>query len=292
MDNILIRKLIFGIDKIVMPKQDGQLAEDIVASILNSGEPCMIARLGATEIKAVLYKCLIPPFNYVLKKGAYAHMHIYSGFFPITESSLLKFKELMIEDMKECDVLGSWRPEEIFFKKQLKQSQKITLGTIGGPHDHPQTWTAALKGKKILVVHPFADTIEKQYKEKRSLLFQHEEVLPEFFSLQTIKAVQTVAGNRDGFDSWFDALDYMKKEISKKDFDVCLLGCGAYGFPLAAFVKRMGKQAVHIGGPLQLYFGIKGQRWDNSGLYNEHWVSPSEQEKPQNLKSVENGCYW
>lgn len=292
MENIFLRKLIFGLDRLIMPKYDGQEAEDIVSTILKSGKPCMIARLGATEIKAVLYKDWVPPFNYIFKNGAYAHMHIYSGFFPVTESTLQKFKDLMIEDMKECDVLGSWRPEEIFFKKQLHRSQKITLGTIGGPHDHPQTWTAVLKGKRVLVVHPFSNTIEKQYREKRSLLFEHEEVLPEFSSLQTIKAVQTVAGNKDGFNSWFDALDYMKKEISKKEFDVCLLGCGAYGFPLAAFVKRMGKQAVHIGGPLQLYFGIKGQRWDKAGLYNEHWVSPSELEKPQNLNSVENGCYW
>ena len=26
------------------------------------------------------------------------------------------------------------------------------------------------------------------------------------------------------------------------------LGCGAYGFPLAAHVKRMGKKAIHMGG--------------------------------------------
>ena len=42
-----------------------------------------------------------------------------------------------------------------------------------------------------------------------------------------------------------------------KNFDIALIGCGAYGFPLAAFVKGIGKKAVHIGGPLQLFFGIK-----------------------------------
>lgn len=33
-----------------------------------------------------------------------------------------------------------------------------------------------------------------------------------------------------------------------------------YGFPLAAHVKHKGKQAIHLGGTLQLLFGIKGNR--------------------------------
>lgn len=57
-------------------------------------------------------------------------------------------------------------------------------------------------------------------------------------------------------------------------------------------IKRMGKKAVHIGGSLQLYFGIKGKRWDNSNLYNEYWISPFAEERPQNLSKVEEGCYW
>lgn len=49
----------------------------------------------------------------------------------------------------------------------------------------------------------------------------------------------------------------MKDEIDKRDYDIALIGCGAYGFPLAAHIKRSGKKAVHLGGALQLLFGIK-----------------------------------
>ena len=55
----------------------------------------------------------------------------------------------------------------------------------------------------------------------------------------------------------------MKAQIDKEDFDICLIGAGAYGFPLAAYVKRKGKKAVHLGGALQLLFGIKGSRWED-----------------------------
>lgn len=67
-------------------------------------------------------------------------------------------------------------------------------------------------------------------------------MLPQF-ELDTIKSVQTIAGERDDrFNTWFDALDYMKGEICKRDFDIALIGCGAYGFPLGAFVKSIGKK--------------------------------------------------
>lgn len=88
----------------------------------------------------------------------------------------------------------------------------------------------------------------------------------------------------------------MKKEVDKEDYDVCLIGCGAYGFPLAAYVKRTGKQAVHLGGALQLLFGIRGKRWDNMEDYkylvNRCWTRPKEDETPQVKDNVENGCYW
>ena len=45
-------------------------------------------------------------------------------------------------------------------------------------------------------------------------------------------------------------------------FDVAIIGCGAYGMPLAAMLKQAGKQAIHLGGATQLLFGIKGKRWE------------------------------
>jgi hypothetical protein len=53
---------------------------------------------------------------------------------------------------------------------------------------------------------------------------------------------------------------------------------------------------VHLGGATQLLFGIKGKRWidreDFKSIINEHFVTPSEQDKPRNSNQVEGGCYW
>lgn len=304
--------------KIVKPLQyndDGESNPDKTAKIifdyLKANQPCMIARFGSTELNLLSNYLGVKNYktknvlNYILNKAPewwweekkIQQIQTYSGFFPNDLTKVVQFCELMINDMKLLDVLGTWRPEENNFKSEISFAKKITLELLN-PYFSSQPWTKALEGKKILVVHPFAQTIEKQYL-KRHLLFKNN-LLPEF-ELQTIKAVQSLAGNATEFKDWFDALNYMKSEIDKKDYDICLIGAGAYGFPLAAHVKRSGKKSVHLGGSLQLLFGIKGARWENpnynsnynySSLMNEHWVRPDEKEKFTNAEIVEGGCYW
>ncbi len=119
-----------------------------------------------------------------------------------------------------------------------------------------------------MVIHPFEETIKSQYK-KRKDLFENQDILPSF-ELITLKAVQTVAGTKSQFGSWCEALEYMERQIKQIDFDIAILGCGAYGMPLAAYIKRLGKQAVHMGGVTQLLFGILGKRWTEQ-LKGQTW---------------------
>jgi len=157
-------------------------------------------------------------------------------------------------------------------------------------------WSEALAGRKVLVVHPFKTTIESQYYSNRTRLFRDPRLLPEFGSLTVLQAVQSIAGSPTHFRDWFAALDWMKSQIDRIEFDVALIGCGAYGFPLAAHVKRMGRVGIHLGGATQVLFGIRGRRWEAHpvvGLHiNEHWVRPSAEETPARADLIENACYW
>ena len=80
----------------------------------------------------------------------------------------------------------------------------------------------------------------------------------------------------------------------KRDFDIAIIGCGAYGLPLAAYVKSIGKQSIHLAGKTQLLFGIKGKRWHDDPLtpYNKYWISPLPEDTPKNDTKIEKGCYW
>jgi hypothetical protein len=200
----------------------------------------------------------------------------------------------MIKDLSNVDILGSWLNEESFFNYELSNAKKVMLEDLE-PFFTPNPWTKSLEHKKVLVLHPFAETIKSQY-QRRETLFDNG-LLPQF-DLEVIPAVQSIAGQKTEFNDWFAALDSMKEQITKRDFDICILGCGAYGFPLASFVKNMGKQSIHIGGATQLLFGIKGKRWEKfivypyANLFNENWVRPNSNETPQKSTRVEGGCYW
>lgn len=296
-----------------VPLIDPSAGEKINA-VLASGKPCMIARLGATETKSlslfyITHKEQKSIFDYIQGRSPlmedwaradHSELCKLSGFFPDGDLRLIEqFCELMLDCIPELDVLGSWlKFEELF--DHMHKAPKVHLCNLE-PYNTTPPWSRHLAGKKVLVVHPFATSIARQYKEKRTLLFKNPDVLPEF-DLKVIPAVQSLNGaHPPEFNTWFDALDHMKAQIDACDYDVCLIGCGAYGFPLAAHVKRQGKQAIHLGGSLQLMFGIKGKRWteqygtvDNPYLdmFNEHWVFPDESERPASASKVENACYW
>lgn len=296
---------------------DPDKASEQIYNLLASGKPCMIARYGAFELASVVnclgvknaqHSCL----KYISGKSPQwwwnkrlmKFMQSNAGFFPSTEENLMKFGEMMVEDSKQLDILGSWLPDEKTMITSFNLNlTKVTLLALE-PYWSKNPWSRILEGKKVLVIHPFASLIEQQYKEKRELLFVDKQVLPKF-DLKTIKAVQSLGGDCE-YSDWFEALDSMKKQMDATDYDIALLGCGAYGFPLAAHAKRMGKQSVHLGGALQLLFGIRGKRWDDPNygiqefgkqntykiLFNDSWVYPSASYIPSNAKQVEGGCYW
>jgi len=312
--------------KFLNPKceMNRQVANDIIFSSLQNDEPCMISRFGTVELNCINnYLCITSNDNYFKKLRNFitdnTHtpwwnvehfraMALNAGIFPPSVNTSEKFAERYLSDIPQIDILGSFQYQERFMPLK-NEVQKVHLETLY-PFFVEKPWTRALYEKKVLVVHPFEDTIRHQY-AKRTKLFANQDILPDF-ELKTIKAVQSAAGQDVKYKDWFEALAHMEQQIASTDFDVCLLGCGAYGLPLAAFVKRIGKKAVHIGGGTQLLFGIKGKRWERGAykegiwkyrpneeininyydLFNPNWVYPRDSETPKNAHKVEGACYW
>lgn len=296
-------------------EEDPDKASEMIYNLLSSDKPCMIARFGSTEMLALVNYLGVNSKTHSIidyikgrqpawwwNKNVMNQMQQWSGFFPPTPENMQRFGDLMINDTKAIDLLGSWLLNEYYVDCYLHNTIKVNLLLLE-PFWAQKPWTRVLNGKKVLVIHPFAETIQHQY-SKRKYLFSNSDVLPDF-ELITLKAIQSLGGTKQ-FTDWFEALNWMQQKMDKIDYDICLIGCGAYGFPLAAHAKRMGKKAVHLGGSLQLLFGIKGSRWENpnygiktlkrkgayTSLFNEYWCRASDSEKIKNLDKVENGCYW
>lgn len=274
-------------------------ANEVIGKAIEEGKPFMAGRYGSGELSAVWRvrdngKGFIYPWHRALS-GICSN----AGFFPYDKNLMIKFADVMKEATYHVNLMAIWfnMMEEWMLRTYGNTPDYCRLHSID-PLTAPNPWSAKLKGRKVLIIHPFDKTIQAQYK-KRELLFPGKNILPEF-ELRTVKAVQTIAGNRDKrFATWFDALEYMYNEAMKEDFDVAIIGCGAYGFPLAAKIKQAGKIAIHMGGVTQLLFGIKGRRWETEykGDYpammnNPAWVRPSEEDRPKGFETIEGGCYW
>lgn len=290
----------------------GQEANDLIRGMIEGDTPFLITRFGGGEMEALLRGIDVQSKAPIIKKigrmligegGPFwwdnsirGGLCWNAGFFPPTDEALNAYSNKFCEDIPQIDLIGTTYPGEKYLLARFAPKMKAVPLMDLEPFGKTNPWTKALRGVKVLVVHPFEDTIRAQY-DKRKLLFKDPDFLPEF-ELITYRAISSFAGNKVPYDSWFDALAKMCNDISHIDFDIAIIGCGAYGMHIGAFIKRdLGRKAFHLCSPTQLLFGIKGGRWDKwpkykDGLYNEHWVRPYESDIVKNTNTIEGGCYW
>ncbi len=266
---------------------------------IRSGEPFACCRYGYVEIDLAIAAWRHQKFG-IPFRGKYSELgEIFQTPNGENEEGILKFGKIMYEAGAQADVLCLWENMKMsdYYVSRLPNVSHKVIAQAGciEPFTRNEPWTRALKGKKVLVINPFASVIKKQY-EKREKLFSNPDILPEFH-LEVMDAVwYSQAGKDDRFKTWFEAYDYLFDQAMQKNFDIALLGCGLFGFPLAARLKVAGKQAIHMGSASQLLFGITGKRWKDSGgldqIVNENWVTPPKELAPANPDKLDHGCYW
>jgi hypothetical protein len=149
-----------------------------------------------------------------------------------------------------------------------------------------------MKDKTLFVVSPFFELIQQQAARSKEI-WGEKSVLPDV----KIEGVSFPFMTDDSCNlDWRDVYKKICQKMEATDFDICLTGCGALGLPLAVHAKGMGKVGIHLGGMLQILFGIKGKRYEQAenyaALMNEFWVSPTEEMRPKNFSTIEDGCYW
>ena len=290
---------IFYGNKFIYSKND---ATDLIINCIKNDKPISICRYNSVEYD-IVKEFLTFESDKKIKYTDFARkaVEINAGFFPTDDYHLTRFACELLELTGNVDLFAIWGNvfERKLCKNFLPDSAKIINLERLSAVTEPTSWTKYLKGKKVLIIHPFKETIEEQYK-KRELLHKNPDILPEM-QLKIIKAPQTSGsllkslggeGGKYGYTTWFEALDDLKSQIQKVDFEIALIGAGAYGMFLSDYCKKLGKKGIHIGSSIQVLFGIKGKRWDNDGLYNEHWVRVPDSEKPPMADKIEGGCYW
>jgi hypothetical protein len=311
--NGIKRRLIvfFRINKLFVgfrPIYSSRRSNSMITKLILSNKPFLASRFGTTEASALTYyrknrQIATTEFPNNLVDNLWK----LSGVFPPDKNIAARFCSKLIEISDDIDICGLrvdfyenqfWKLDSNMVQSQAKKAKLMNIADLC-PIILPKSWLNALEGKKVLVIHPFIHSIETQFSQKEKL-FEDPYILPDF-NLITFKCIQSLSGTKSelGYENWFDALGHMEEQICSIDFDIALIGAGAYGIFLGSHIKNMGKQAIHIGGSLQLIFGIKGSRWTSldSPDYlkvteNEHWIWPQPFEYPKNYLEVEGGAYW
>jgi hypothetical protein len=282
---------------------DWRAANARIAHLIVAAKSALVCRMGAGETnicwKYVRRSFWPVPRLSVYSAGMMKFATFQAGIAAPDSRSLDRFASIYLASLPFADILGIWRVKgmnQLVDRLTDPRAAFIELGNLEPWAAHAagaQPWTQALAGKTVLVVHPFVSSIRAQYERRRKIKTICD-ILPDF-TLTNIKPPVTFAGSADA-SSWERNLLGLMGRVAREPFDVALIGCGAYGLPLAAFVKQLGRIAIHLGGATQLLFGIRGNRWDQRPdfirLMDDSWVRPLEIERPPGADQCEQACYW
>ena len=145
----------------------GDSAQRLIRDRLTADAPCMIARIGATEIRnieGVLHQNGTPlqKLKWLLTMHQTGQSKKLQRLWRNAENPddafFERFTSIMMRDLEQLDVFASWRWEEIEVFKEPYKFDVIGLDDLE-PFFSPTPWTAALKGRKVLIVQPFVKAI-------------------------------------------------------------------------------------------------------------------------------------
>lgn len=275
--------------------------------LFDKGDPFSVVRIGNMEGYFLeMYDKREEPLS------EYLHwLSLTSGVYPVSKEYLTNVWALINHDsMRNADILGfvdiagSIEKNNAFVNRYHKDSYTFygvddTLVLDPGylidkeivDVSCPNPWTEKLKGKKVLVVSAFVETIKEQWKNKELIWGDSLEKICPFELVDVVRSpFHPYMDDRQftGCDTWDKSLQYLMNQIDTYDYDVLLVSAAAMAPALADQAKRRGKVGITICGTLQLFFGILGPRWTDvpgysswKKMFNEHWKFPLDIDKPK-----------
>jgi hypothetical protein len=294
----------------VVDDYDGRAISDIaagnsfVSDHVQNGRPLAAGKVGDTEMEVLVkYERADRDPERFFRSISEGHelelLYLNCGVFPKRQDVLMSWAERYLDSLAQVDLLGVWHNagEREIVAKYAPQATLTGIRALE-PYYHDRPWSSALAGKNVAVVTPFARTIADQYARYRGadLFPDKPSVLPDF-ELTVVRAPFSAGLQPPVHQDWHAALDDLQQSIRAVSFDVCLIGAGAWSLPLCSFIReRLGRPALHLGGALQILFGVRGKRWDRHPviklLFNDNWTRPLPDETPRRQWRNDGGAYW
>ncbi len=282
-----------------------------VSGALEEGKPFVIPRIAGIENEVATFGAMlrqsgkVSPDALENAKRSLPVMKNNAGISLDSVDSICAYAASYLEPFHKCERYFWWEPWGDVVKWIPQSFEFVTLNfdqpridamALDVFHSIPRDpWTLALKGKRILIISAFVESIKSKIAIRKEIY--GVDLFPDC-EFVFLKPPQT-HGQNQAREFTVELKEFVGRiEAIKDSFDIALCSCGGYGNPVVGEIYKMGKSAIYVGGVLQMYFGIYGQRWlrersDIMGMYlNKHWSRPREEEKPKGHGNVEGNCYW
>lgn len=252
--------------------------------------PFVIPRVAGIEN----HTAMLGHYHGIIPENARLVLKRNTGLLFSGPESVKAYSKKYLDAFEKCDLYASWEPWGNYIK-HIQESSAF----IQAKYPKPQVgafvfdifnfvsgepWTRALAGKRILIVSPCVESAPQVYPV---------DLFPGC-SFAFLKPPMTQGTEKSR--PWEEEFADFCQRVAEVEFDVALCSCGGYGNPLCAFIYSLGRSAIYVGGVLQMYFGIYGDRWlreqkDAVNLYlTASWKRRSS--PPKGFEQIENGCYW
>ena len=295
--------------------EDNIILHDYIVKKCANNEPFIVPRISGIENNVAVYTRIIkehgtnaPPQLQDYIRKILPAMKNNAGIQLSSMNTLYQYSDEYLRAFQHCELFAGWDIQgnyiaHIYHSHNYMQKMYGTSRTIFWAlaldifhYIYNQPWTHALKGKRLLIISPFEETLREKI-PIRAKLYDDVDLFPDC-EITVLKPPQTQAGETSREFNVELAAFKTRVDAVLDTFDVALISCGGYANPICAHIFDKGKSAIYVGGVLQMYFGILGERWvkerpDIVRLFtNEHWSRPKPSERPKNSKNVEGGCYW
>jgi hypothetical protein len=300
--------------------KDNDVLYAYILSAFESDKPFIIPRIPATENRIAHIGDLMlntgimtNEMNQVIQ-GQLHPLKTIAGILVKNSDHVIEYSQKYMEAFRNCELYAGWEKHGEMYM-HISQSHDYMTDKFADKrmiwasiydifnYIYATPWTHALRGKRVLIISAFADSIMEKI-PIRDQIYDGVDLFPGC-TFQVIRPPQTQGALPDGkspeTEEYFGVhLAEFEKQLDeiRDTYDIALVSCGGYGNLVCNHIFKSGKSAIYVGGVLQMYFGILGKRWyktanDNIQLFiNEHWSRPKENEKPNGISQIEGGCYW
>jgi hypothetical protein len=288
--------------------EDNTILYEYISNKFTEGKNFIIPRIGGLENEYALLG------EYIMKNGLRQDyqktmrdtihgMKHHTGIKLTSVESVMTYSSMYTESFFNCDMYLDWESYGDVYKNyevsikymRTKLNKQILWASIMDIYHYifSNPWTHALRGKRVLIISSFEKSIQEKIPIREKIY--GVDLFPDC-ELITICPPQTQGNNIS--EEFTVELERFTKELDNLEYDIALVSCGGYGNLVCNHIYTRGKSAIYVGGVLQMFFGIIGNRWfidrpDIVRLFmNSHWSRPKDCEKPVGSERIEGGCYW